>query len=113
MSWFRKPRKPATFTIHRSVLAGNWVAVCGGKVVAIAPTASEITNKVFALGHPATAWYEAKSEEVQLWGVMDDTGRIGANCLFCDRSQAERWRDSWGHGTLVTRDGQHDPWRTA
>ena len=104
-------RKRGTYTIDRSVLAGNWVAVHEGQIIAIAPTAKEISDKVFGSGCPATAWYKARPEEVHLWGVMDDRGWVGSNCLFYARDQAEHWRNSWGHGTLVTRAGQHDPWR--
>lgn len=107
-----------TGTIDLTAYRGRWVAMKGGRLLGHAATAVAIIDFLRSLGGEASgaeAWYEAHPEEVQRWAVRTPDGRICPNCRFYTREEAEcglQWlRGELPDGVVVTRDGQHDPWR--
>lgn len=119
--WLRpkpKPLPPIDFTPYQ----GNWVAVKGGVLVAVAPTAVALMEILTSSENfkGSTAWFEELPHKVMRWSVQyaSRPGHVYPNCLFTTREAAEGWLKSWpgsegDEGAIFTRDGQHDPWRLA
>lgn len=116
--WRKKktPPPPIDFTPYQ----GNWVAVKGGVLVAVAKTAQELMDVLTSSDgfRGSTAWFEEYPEKVMRWSVQyaSNPGKVCPNCLFMTREAAEGWLLSWSgnspgdEGAIYTRAGQHEPW---
>lgn len=113
------PEPPDDLTPYQ----GYWVAVRDGKLLGYAPSASEMMHIVLlqkGAWNGCTIWFEERPEDVQRWSVQyaSRPGWVFPNCLFSTREGAEHWLRGWpgaegDEGAVFTRDGQHDPWRSA